>query len=145
MYRECTLYAQLLRHFQADPFEILHRLLGWSEDMHIVFFRILKLFFITFYCIFNLDLLVFFCCFFFLSYEITLYCFSSCLTLIVFSPYTKEVHREYVPVAGHGAWLAVLFIIRVKLLHRFWRALKVLIDPQNSLLIFYVPVTIRVM
>ena len=22
--------------------------------------------------------------------------------------YTTEVHREYVPVAGHGAWLAVL-------------------------------------
>ena len=29
--------------------------------MHIVFFRILKLFFITFYCIFNLDFFVFFC------------------------------------------------------------------------------------
>ena len=25
------------------------------------------------------------------------------------SPYTTEVHREYVPVAGHGAWLAILF------------------------------------
>ena len=47
-------------NFQADPFETLHMLLGWSEDMHIVFFRILKLFFITFYCIFNLDVLVFF-------------------------------------------------------------------------------------
>ena len=47
--------------FQADPFETLHTLLGWSEGMHIVFFfRILKLFFITFYCIFKLDLLVFF-------------------------------------------------------------------------------------
>ena len=46
--------------------------------------------------------------FFFKSYEITVYCFSSCLTLIVFSPYTTEVHREYVAVAGHGAWLAVL-------------------------------------
>ena len=31
-------------HFQADPFETLHTLLGWSEDMHIVLFRILKLF-----------------------------------------------------------------------------------------------------
>ena len=52
------LYVQLLLHFQADPFETLHTLLGWSEDMYIVFFfRILKLFFITFYCIFNLDLL----------------------------------------------------------------------------------------
>ena len=30
--------------------------------------------------------------------------------LDVFSPYTTEVHREYVPVAGHGAWLAVLFL-----------------------------------
>ena len=29
---------------------------------------------------------------------------------IVFSPYTTEVHREYVSVAGHGAWLAVLFL-----------------------------------
>ena len=38
------LYAQLLLHFQADPFETLHMLLGWSEDMQIVFFRILKLF-----------------------------------------------------------------------------------------------------
>ena len=36
--------------------------------------------------------------FFFLSYEITVYCFSSC-------------HREYVPVAGHGAWLAVLLLL----------------------------------
>ena len=34
----CTLYAQLLLQFQADPFETLHTLLGWSEDMHIVFF-----------------------------------------------------------------------------------------------------------
>ena len=72
------MYAQLL-HFQANPFETLHMLLGWSEDMHIVFFRILKLFFITFYCIFNLDFLVFFFVFFW-SYEITVYCFSSCLT-----------------------------------------------------------------
>ena len=102
------MYAQLLLHFQADPFETLHTILGWSEDMHIIFFRILKLFFITFYCIFNLDPLVFFFFFFFLSYEITVYCFSSCLTLIVFSHYTTEVHRESVPVAGHGAWLAVL-------------------------------------
>ena len=31
-----------------DPYETLHTLLGLSEDMHIVFFRILKLFFITF-------------------------------------------------------------------------------------------------
>ena len=102
------MYAQLLLHFQADPFETLHTLLGWSEDMHIVFFRILKLFFITFYCIFNLDLLGI-CFFFFLSYEITVYCFSSCL--IVFSPYTTEEHGEYVPVAGHGAWLAVLLML----------------------------------
>ena len=50
----------------------------------------------------------FFVCLFW-SYEINVYCFSSCLTWIVFSPYTTEVHREYVPVAGHGAWLAVLF------------------------------------
>ena len=28
-----------------------------------------------------------------------------------FSPYTTEVHKEYVPVVGHGAWLAVFFII----------------------------------
>ena len=57
MYREYTLYAQLLLQFQADPFETLQALLGWSEDMHIVFFffRILKLFCIAFYCIFNLD------------------------------------------------------------------------------------------
>ena len=41
------MYAQLLLQFQADPFETSHKLLGWSEDMHIVFFRILKLFFIT--------------------------------------------------------------------------------------------------
>ena len=88
--------------------------------MYIVFFfRILKLFFITFYCFFNLDfflcvffffkkcVFLFFCVFFFKSYEITVYCFSSCLT-IVFNPYTTEVHREYVAVAGHGAWLAVL-------------------------------------
>ena len=27
---------------------------------------------------------------------------------LVFNPYTTEVHREYVAVAGHGAWLAVL-------------------------------------
>ena len=45
---------QLLLHFQADPFETLHTLLGWSEDMYIVFFfRNLKFFFITFCCIFN--------------------------------------------------------------------------------------------
>ena len=45
---------------QADPFETLLTLLRWSEDMHIVFFfRILKLFFITFYCIFILGFLVF--------------------------------------------------------------------------------------
>ena len=29
---------QLLLHFQADPFETLHMLLRWTEDMHIVFF-----------------------------------------------------------------------------------------------------------
>ena len=102
------MYAQLLLHFQADPFETLHMLLGLSEDMHIVF----SIIFITFYCIFNLDFLVcfffFFFFFFFLSYEITVYCFSSCLTYIVFSPYTTEVHREYFPVARHGACLAVL-------------------------------------
>ena len=69
------MYAQLLLHFQADPFETLRTLLGWSEDMHIVlfFFRILKLFFITFYCIFNLDFLVCFFFFFFWSYEITVF------------------------------------------------------------------------
>ena len=37
--QKCTVYAQLLLHFQADPFETLHMLLGWSEDMHIVFFQ----------------------------------------------------------------------------------------------------------
>ena len=56
------MYAQLLLQFQADPFKTLHTLLGWSEDMHIVFFRILKLFFNTFYCIFYLDFFVFFFC-----------------------------------------------------------------------------------
>ena len=35
--------------FLAEPFETLQVLLGWSEDMHVFFFRILKLFFITFY------------------------------------------------------------------------------------------------
>ena len=79
------MYAQLLQHFQADPFQTLHTLLGWSEDMHIVFFRILKLFCITFYCIFNLDFLVFFFFFFFFFFwnEITVYCFSSCLTYCI--------------------------------------------------------------
>ena len=43
------------------------------------FFQNPEIIFITFYCIFNLDLLVFLL-FFFLSYEITVYCFSSCLT-----------------------------------------------------------------
>ena len=33
------MYVQLLLHFQADPFETLHTLLGWSEDMYIVFFQ----------------------------------------------------------------------------------------------------------
>ena len=33
----------------------LQALLGWSEDMHIVFFRILKLFFFHIFFIFNLD------------------------------------------------------------------------------------------
>ena len=70
---------QLLLHFQADPFETLHTLLGWSEDMHIVFFQNPEIFFNTIYCIFNLDFFVFFF-FFFLSYEMTVYCFSSCLT-----------------------------------------------------------------
>ena len=47
-------------------------------------------------------------CVFFKSYE-------NCLLLLFmfnldcFNPYTTEVHREYVAVAGHGAWLAVLF------------------------------------
>ena len=59
------MYAQLVLQFQANPFETLHTLLGWSEDIHIVFFfRILKLIFITFYCIFNLDFFVFFFFFF---------------------------------------------------------------------------------
>ena len=49
--------------------------------MHIVFFGILKLFFITFYCNFNLDFFEFF------------------LPL-----------AWYIAVAGHGAWLAVLLI-----------------------------------
>ena len=34
-----------------------------------------------------------------------------------FQPYTTEVHREYVAVAGHGAWLAVLFIICIYILN----------------------------
>ena len=73
------MYAQLLLHFQADPFETLHTHLGWPEDTHIFFFQ---------------------------NPEIILLL----LFMFVFSPYTTEVHREYVPVAGHGAWLAVLFI-----------------------------------
>ena len=36
--------CRLLLHFQVNPFETLHTLLGWFENMHIVFFRILKLF-----------------------------------------------------------------------------------------------------
>ena len=52
------MYTQLLLHFQANPFQTLQALLGWSEDMYIVVFRILKLFFITFYCFFNLDFFV---------------------------------------------------------------------------------------
>ena len=65
MYREyvpCT--RNFSYSFQADPFETLHMLLGWSEDMHIVVFRILKLFFITFFA-FLTDVLVFFLGFFF--------------------------------------------------------------------------------
>ena len=41
--------------FRPLLFKLYRCFLGWSEDMHIVFFRILKLFFITFFCIFNLD------------------------------------------------------------------------------------------
>ena len=64
---------------------------------------------------------VFFFFFFFFNYKITVYCFSSCLTEIVFSPYTTEVHREYVAVAGHGAWLAVLFnIVNFVIFHPFY-------------------------
>ena len=37
-----------------------------------------------------------------------------------FNPYTTEVHREYVAVAGHGAWLAVLFLSRNKRSCTFW-------------------------
>ena len=40
----------------GDPFEALREHLGWPEDMHVVFFRILKLFFITFLHILNLDI-----------------------------------------------------------------------------------------
>ena len=54
------MYAQLLLQFQADPFETLHMLLGWSEDMHIIFFQNPEIIFYHFYCIFNLDFFVFF-------------------------------------------------------------------------------------
>ena len=32
-----TLSPYLLPQFLADPFETLHGLLGWPEDMHVVF------------------------------------------------------------------------------------------------------------
>ena len=44
-----TLSPQLLPQFLPDSFETLQGPLRWSEDMHVFFFRILKLFFITFF------------------------------------------------------------------------------------------------
>ena len=35
-----------------------------------------------------------------------------------FNPYSTEVHRKYVPVAGHGAWLAVLLAILLEITRR---------------------------
>ena len=48
------LYAQLLLHFQADPFETLHTLLGWSEDMYIFFFQNPEIIFYLFLLLFYL-------------------------------------------------------------------------------------------
>ena len=39
MYREYVPCTRNLLQFQADPFETLHTLLEWSEDMHIVFLQ----------------------------------------------------------------------------------------------------------
>ena len=46
--------SQLLQQFLADLFETLLVLFGWSEDTHVAFFRILKLFLLLF-CICNSD------------------------------------------------------------------------------------------
>ena len=68
------MYRQLLLQFLANPFETLHLFSGWSEDMHIVLFRILKLFFLHF----NLDI------------------FSSL--------YATDMYREYMPCIGNPAY-----------------------------------------
>ena len=68
-------YVPCMRN-SSYSFETLHTLLRWSEDKHIVFFRILKLFFITFYCMFNLDFFV--CFFFFFFFEF----WNNCLLLL---------------------------------------------------------------
>ena len=41
----------------ADPFETLHGLSGWPEDMHVVFFLNPEIIFYYFFRIFNLDIL----------------------------------------------------------------------------------------
>ena len=46
---------QLLPQFSANPFQTLQALLGWSEDMHIVFSESWNYFLSHFFFIFNLD------------------------------------------------------------------------------------------
>ena len=50
-----------------------------------------------------------------------------------FNPYTTEVHREYVAVAGHGAWLAFLFNFSMHVRHKLQRgSLYFYTPPHNS-------------
>ena len=49
------LCPQLLLQFSASPFQTLQALLGWSEDMHIVFSESWNYFLLHFFFIFNLD------------------------------------------------------------------------------------------
>ena len=76
---------------------------------------------------------MFFFLFFFWSYEITVYCFSSCLTLIVFSPYTTEVHREYVPVwRGMVHGLQFYFFVAVPIYRVILEVVLTLVSTEHT-------------